>query len=331
MTQVNTEHPESRLSLAEIEQSTGLSRDVLRKWELRYQFPLPQRGVRGQREFLDADLVKLLLISRLLKKGLRTSALVVQSTAQLQALLDQRSIAHALPPEPPELVLAQAVQALLESLAPTKDPSAVTQFLQRCLAQHGLTAFVAHLMPTFNHTVGEAWQQQRLSIAAEHRYTDSLRLLVLRALPVPGQAHGRPRVLLTTPPSELHSLGLLALHAQLALQGAASIDLGLQTPAAEVLRTARELHIGAVAISGSACLPAAMFQNYVNTLLAGLPSHCELWLGGNGCAGLDNTQTGLCRVFTDTPSAVQRWLLLAKAERTPSPVPDCIWATGSDP
>lgn len=32
------------MNQAEIEQATGLSREVLRKWELRYQFPLPERA-----------------------------------------------------------------------------------------------------------------------------------------------------------------------------------------------------------------------------------------------------------------------------------------------
>jgi DNA-binding transcriptional MerR regulator len=68
-----------------------LSRDVLLKWEMRYQFPLPQRGVRGQREYLQTDVDKLTLISHLLKQGLRAGALVQHNTAQLQALLEERS------------------------------------------------------------------------------------------------------------------------------------------------------------------------------------------------------------------------------------------------
>jgi len=316
MTQVNSESLAARLSLADIEQSTGLSREVLRKWELRYQFPLPQRGPRGQREYLAADVGKLKLIARLLKKGLRAGALVPQSTAQLQAMLDARSAAHALPPQPSTAVLADAVQALLSSLSPASHPRELTLFLQQCLTQHGLAAFVAHLMPAFNRAVGEAWLAQRLSIAGEHRYTDNVRLLMLRALPEPGHADTRPRVLLTTPPGELHSLGLLALHAQLALQGADCVDLGVQTPWPEVLRAVHELQIEVVAISISACLAPQDSHVCVRALLAGLPPGCELWVGGAGCMALDAASLAGCVMFTDTSLAVKRWLSLSKVFRS---------------
>ena len=305
-------------SQAEVEQRTGLSREALRKWELRYQFPSPQRGARGQREYLEADLDKLKLISRLLKKGLRAGALVPQSTTQLQALLDSLGHSHAVPHEPAAAELAEAVQRLLHTLSPGSAPHKLPLFLQHCLTQHGLAAFVAHHMPAFNRAVGDAWLAQRLSIAAEHRYTDSVRVAVLRALPEPGHAQARPRVLLTTPPGELHGLGLLALHAQLALQGADCIDLGLQTPWPELLHAVGELQVGVVAISCSACLPPVEARHYVRALRAGLPPGCELWAGGAGCAALDPASLVGCHRFTDTPLAIQRWLALSRAQRSPS-------------
>jgi DNA-binding transcriptional MerR regulator len=318
MTHVISEPFKPRFSLAEVEQRTGLSRDVLRKWEQRYQFPQPQRGTRGQREYLDQDMVKLMLISRLLKNGQRAGSLATQDTDQLQALLDDAHDNQTLPPAPGRLVSSQVVQTLLETLSPTSDPHAVTLYLQRCLVQFGLNAFVAHLMPAFNRAVGDAWEAQRLRIADEHRYTESLRRVVLRALPQPGYVRTIPRVLLTTPPQECHSLALLALHAQLALLGADCIDLGSQTPCAEVLRAVHELHIGVVAISISACLSAPESHKYVRCLRQGLPPGCELWMGGAGCAALDAKALAGCQVFTDTPQAVQSWLMLSKAQRSPS-------------
>ena len=50
------------LSLSEVEQVAGLSREVLRKWEIRYAFPLPVRGERGERRYRVTDVPKLSLI-----------------------------------------------------------------------------------------------------------------------------------------------------------------------------------------------------------------------------------------------------------------------------
>jgi hypothetical protein len=302
-------------SQAEVEQRTGLSREVLRKWELRYQFPTPIRGLRGQRQYPASDLERLELISRLLKLGLRAGALVPKTADQLKALLTLRRHCHALPTAPAPEVLTNATHTLLGTLVPGQSPGAVALFLQDQVAQHGLEAFVAHLMPAFNCAVGDAWQSARLSIAAEHHYTANLRRVVLRALPAPGQANTAPRVLLTTPPNELHSLGLLALHAQLSLHGAACVDLDTQTPVPEVLHTVRDQQIDIVAVSLSACLLPIEAQAYVRGLQSGLPGTCALWVGGQGCAALEPADLSRCEVFADTASAAGRWMALASASQ----------------
>jgi len=302
-------------SLEAIEQHTGLSRDVLRKWELRYKFPQPLRGKRGERQYSTQDADKLKLISRLIQKGLRVGRLVQQSHIQLQNLLDSPSVSLAASTPPPKAEVALAVSSLLQTLRKARGADEVSFFLQAQLKHHGLARFVACLMPAFNHAVGQAWQNQRLGIALEHLYTQSLRQMVLRALPIPGQAHALPRVLLTTPPGEQHSLGLLALHAGLSLQGANCIDLDTQTPLTEVVHMAQTMAVGVVAISVSASLPVAQAQAYLRELRDALPPTCVLWLGGQGTADLVMDELPQCTRFTDTTSAVQCWLALAQACR----------------
>lgn len=304
------------LSLLDIEQRSGLSREVLRKWELRYQFPNPHRDPRGKRQYTERDAVKLTLMRQLLGRGLRPRALVTLSLSQLQALLTLRDPCDALPAAPGDAQLAQAVQALLDTLAPTRDPRTVAFFLQKQLALHGLAVFVAHCLPAFNLAVGQAWVNRTLSVVAEHRYTSSVHQLVLRALPAPGQAPNEPRVLLTTPPGELHSLGLLALQAQLGLQGACCIDLGTQTPLPEVVQAAHELKVGVVAISASITLSAQELRSYLHGLTQGLSAGCALWAGGEGCAALSAQDLAGCEVFTNTSEAVARWITLAKTCRS---------------
>lgn len=306
MTQIK--HP--AFTQAQVEQRTGLSRELLRKWELRYNFPQPSRGARGQRHYSGAEMQKLALISRLLPCGLRASALVAMPLAALQARLDHHAVQAAQSISPH--TLTQATQALLASLQPGQNLDAPRLLLQAQLDSHGLNTFVADLMPTFNAAVGQSWQAQRLSIAAEHHYTATLRALVQRALPLPDLHPRPPKVLLTTPPGELHSLGLLALQAQLALQGAPCINLDSQLPAPEVLRMVREAGVGVVAISASVCMPVAQLTSYVAELVQGLPASCALWLGGQGCAALPLPRAANVTLFQDTTGAVSHWLSLAQ-------------------
>jgi len=45
------------LSIAAVERETGLSKDVLRKWETRYGFPAPLRDGFGERAFRRSRLI----------------------------------------------------------------------------------------------------------------------------------------------------------------------------------------------------------------------------------------------------------------------------------
>lgn len=89
---------------------------------------------------------------------------------------------------------------------------------------------------------------------------------------------GAPRVLLTTPPGEAHSLGLLGLQASLALTGAHCISLGLQTPASSVASAAIEWDIAIVCISASVCNAKKSLRNYVTVFqtLAQATQECKL-------------------------------------------------------
>jgi len=183
MTHVNS----APLTLAAVEKLTGLSREVLRKWALRYGFPQPLRGKRGERQFSASAVSRLQLQARLIAAGQRAGSVVPLDTAQLHALLARHPLASATAPTP--RVLARQVQDLLQLLlAPADRAKALAQWLEDAIAHSGLTQFVAHTLPALNQAVGDAWQTGQIGIHAEHRYTEALRQAVTRALP-PSPAH----------------------------------------------------------------------------------------------------------------------------------------------
>lgn len=297
-----------------LEQLTGLSREVLRKWELRYQFPQPGRGPRGQRLYSQADAQKLHLMARLQQHGHRASKLVDLPLDALDALL--AAAYTALPDETEVAQVAQRTQHLLEQLGPPIALHSLTAWLAELIKTRGLEAF-AHLdLPAFNAAVGQAWQAGRLSVHAEHIYTVTLRELVLRAMPAARGAPRLPCVLLCTPPGELHSLALLALLAQLRCQGASCVDLGTQVPVAEVAAAARELDAGIVAVSISGCLAKTAARRFLTELREQLAPQVSVWLGGLGCADLPARLLSDFEVFDTTQDALLRWKRLASAQAT---------------
>jgi methanogenic corrinoid protein MtbC1 len=293
------------LNQAEVEQVTGLSREVLRKWELRYGYPMPLRGERGERRYSLPDVHKLTLIKQLIGQGLRPRNLMACPLDELQALL------QAVPATALEGNDHAAVEELHACLRPGASPQAVKLYLSKLISDAGLAHFVHHHLPVFNEAVGDAWAKGYLGIHAEHHYTETVRALVLSAvanLRSGATSDRKPaRLLLTTPPGELHGLGVLALQAALVLEGADCVSLGTQTPVLDVVRAVQEWGVEVVTISASSALQPAAARNYVLALRRVLPDHCHVWVGGQGGQALSGDPTVGVEVMQTIAQAVERW------------------------
>ena len=289
------------LNQAEAEHATGLSREVLRKWEIRYQFPTPERGERGRRLYSQADVQRLQLIARLVYRGVRPHKIVTMPLPELQDLLacwsqDSDAAAHE--------------AGLLECLAPGCAPHALQDYLNRLMNENGLAKFAQTLLPAFNEAVGTAWASGRLGVHMEHLYTEGMRQTLYLALAKLRPSTARPRVLITTPPGELHGLGAMGLQVALALQGATCISLGTQTPADAVAQAVTALDIGVVAISASVCLQPEDVLHYLTSLRQALPTECRLWVGGRGTHPLLERLPQGVEQFGSVDLAVDAWQLL---------------------
>ncbi len=288
----------SPLNQAEAEHATGLSREVLRKWEIRYQFPTPQREERGRRVYSQEDVQRLQLIARLVHRGVRPHKIVTLPLSELQDMLtcwsqDTDAVAHE--------------AGLLACLEPGCEPQALQDYLNRLMNENGLAKFAQTLLPAFNEVVGTAWASGRMGVHMEHFYTEAMRQTLILALAKLRPSTARPRVLITTPPKEQHGLGVMGLQVALALQGASCISLGTQTPADAVVQAVTALDIGVVAISASVCLQPDEVLQYLSTLRQTLPAECRLWVGGRGSNPLAGQLPQGVDHFHTVESAIDAW------------------------
>ena len=298
-----------------VEQRTGLSREVLRKWELRYSFPQPTRGARGQRIYTHADVEKLLLIKRLMLSGLRPGQLVQLSMDDLQQLLKQRHTAD----RPRHGHSPKHVDELLAALQPGAAPYAAQPWIKSLVAREGLDTFIHEHLPVFNRAVGDAWAAGQLPVHAEHHYSETVRRLLVEHRAVLSTSSTPPRVLLSTPPGELHELGVLALEVALAAAGAYAIYLGAQSSPIDLAQAAQTFSAGVVAVSMSSHVPPANAHDYIVALREALPSDLMLWVGGTGAALAKSLNLGDSSVeawpgvtvFDSVRDAVGAWQALA--------------------
>ena len=299
-------------SIAAVERDVGLSKDVLRVWERRYGFPLPQRDARGERVYPADQVHRLRLIKRLMDQGHRPGRLLAATPQELELALSssRRSSPAGREPETPghltelvDLVCSHGVAAYLQAL-------------QQRVARQGLRHFVLDTVAPLARLIGEAWERGELQVFEEHLFTElTARTLRQAIAAVPGGA--APRVLLTTLPNEPHGLGLLMVEALLVLEGAQCMSLGTQTPIVDIGNAARAYEVDVIALSFSAAFPQRQAPALLQQLRATLPPSVELWAGGAGAAalrasegivalsGLDDAVAALLR-WRDAPSAADR-------------------------
>lgn len=275
------------LNIAAVERETGISKDVLRKWEIRYGFPTPSRDTNGERLYPLDQVARLRLIKRLMDTGMRPSKLVGRPDDELQAL-GLRPTTPAGPESPGQAFISEALELLAQH-----DLKALRRLLSRQLQQQGLRSFVLDMVAPLSQAVGEAWVRGKLDIHEEHLYTEVVQDL-LRAAQAPlNDPEGRPRLLLTTLPGEAHSLGLLMVASVLVLAGAHCISLGAQTPTDDICKAARAHMVDAVVLSFSAAYARRRIPGDLSELRERLADGVEVWAGGAGTARLPDQQAGI--------------------------------------
>ncbi|MGI9215682.1 MAG: MerR family transcriptional regulator [Hydrogenophaga sp.] len=287
---------EAAHTIADVERDTGLSKDTLRVWERRYGFPLPLRDAQGERRYDGDQLLRLRHIRRLLDAGHRPGRVVPLPLAQLLALdtpaRPQRMQGAAKKSAEAPVPASAAGPDLSHwmDLLRTQRSQPLHQALQQWLLVHGLASLVRDVVAPLNRRVGQAWLDGELAVFEEHLYTELVQRLLRTGLSQVAAASALrpPRVLLTTVPGEVHTLGLLMAECMLVLEGCETTSLGAQTPLRDIAEAARAGGADVVALGFSALLKPRDARHALEQLLPQLPPAVQLWTGGQ-CPAL---QTG---------------------------------------
>ncbi len=287
-------------SIAFVERSTGISRETLRVWERRYGFPAPRRDAAGDRSYSTDDLDRLRVIKRLLDQGYRPGKVVPLPVSALSAL-----IRPGMKREQP----AQAQPGYLDflHLLLVGDALEAQDWLHRRLSNDGLAAFVTGTLAPLTEAVGDAWAEGRLGVHDEHLFSEQVQRVLRQAIVALPRGE-RPRMLLTTLPEELHGLGLLMAESLCALHGARCLNLGVSTPAPEVVNAARRHDIDIVALSFSPAYPRRRIVPQLQALRAELPASQEIWAGGRITRRMRPPSGVLfCPTLDDVVALLHRW------------------------
>jgi len=195
--------------------------------------------------------------------------------------LNRLLVALRAPPRgnPVDDVLSEALRMLSGD-----QPDALHRLLAQELMKRGVQNLILDVIEPLTREVGNAWADGRLGVHHEHLYVEAVQDLLRGSQSGFPRDGGSPRIVLATPPSELHTLGLLMLQTLLNLHGARCISLGSQLPAAELAEASHSHRAALVGVSFSIGYPLRLIHPYLQGLRDKLPAPVKLWAGGAGAA-----------------------------------------------
>ena len=277
---------------------TGVSSDTLRMWERRYGFPKPVRNESQVRVYTDADIERLVLVSRALKAGFRSGEVIHRETEELRALLANSTRSEAESElQPPSAPNAPNVDSLLARLI-ADDPQGLREELRQSVALLGPRRFLTDLAAPLVDQVGSAWAAGRIAVRHEHLVSEVLSSKLRLLLSAYEERPGSPIVLLATLSDEQHGLGLDMVALYLALEGATPRLLGVNTPPDQIAAAAVAFSADVVGVSISEASDLKITESHLRRVLNALPTRIEVWLGGRNARKVTLRDPRLRQVIT---------------------------------
>ncbi|HEX5895456.1 MAG TPA: B12-binding domain-containing protein [Thermoleophilaceae bacterium] len=291
------------LRIGELSRRAGVSPELLRAWERRYDLLQPTRSPGGLRLYSLDDLERVRLMSRHIAEGL---------AAREAAALARRASPSAEPTTPPGRVSTtpfdpELARAELVRTTEAFDEPGAQAVLDELLAVATLDALLSQVVVPYLHELGERWERGELSVAQEHFASNLLRGRLLGLARGWGNGEG-PRAILACPPGERHDLGLIVFGLALRNRGWRIDFLGSDTPTASLVEAARAIQPALLVISAAAQEHLAPLQSRLEELAR---TH-RLAIAGAGASSLDSTPAGVLVLTGDPVTEAQRVSGLAR-------------------
>ena len=208
------------LRIGEFARRVGVSPELLRAWERRYELLRPIRSEGGFRLYTAEDAERVSRMKVALNEGL--------SAAEAA----RRALAHT---RPTEGLLDDARERFLAAVR-GYDEAAAHALLDEALSGFTLETVVRELILPVLRQIGEEWASGTLEIGQEHFASNVIRPRLLALARLWGRGGG-PLAILACPPGERHDLGLIAFGLLLRTYGWRILFLGADTPTATLART----------------------------------------------------------------------------------------------
>lgn len=266
--------------IQQVSDMSGLSKQVIRKWEERYQLVQPKRLENGYRVYSDADINALLSVKSLSGQG--------HAIKQAVKLTKERSVTEDTIPELPQTyehppVLHDFVFQLLEK-GTYCDELELKLIVQQAYHSFGLADFLTTVIVPFLNEVGNRWHRNEWN-----EYQESVSSLVVRDFLAQIRRNFQcredaPLIVGACLPYERHEIPLHILLLHFMLKGWNTILVGSSPAPGSIESLVVKLKPSKVLLSASTLTPFENDPELLNRLdqFALAQPQIEFFLGGPG-------------------------------------------------
>lgn len=265
-------------TIKQVSDVTGLSKQVIRKWEERYELVQPERLENGYRIYSEKDVNALLRVKGLSEKG-HSIKQAVDMIEKEPGNIESFFIAN----QPEFSDFNDYVIQLLEKGSHC-DEAELNLILQQAYHQLGLEVFIDKVIIPFLHEVGDRWEREEWDEYQEAVSSMSVRDYLIQIRKTFQVRDEAPLVIGACLPDEHHELPMHIVLLQFMLRGWKTVLIGASPAPGAIESLVQKLKPKIVLLSASTTLPFEKDPKLIRRLdqFASEQEHTTFYLGGMG-------------------------------------------------
>ena len=243
----NPRHP-----IQVVARRTGLSADVVRAWERRYQAVTPERASNNRRLYSDLDVEKLGLLRRATSAGRRIGDIAHQSIEELYVLVETDEVAAAqaqnLPAQRPNTgSVMEHFEECLDAIIKMNSSALKTQ-LAKAAKVLGIPFLLEDLLRPLIAHIRDECRRGNMRLSQERMATSMVRSYMCTLAASESNIESSPGMVVTTPVGQHHDLIALRMAVAANSYGWNPVYLGTNLPSDEIAFACQQTKAAAVAL-----------------------------------------------------------------------------------